>query len=172
MNRIFDNNDLILHCLSFIIDDETIIECRRINKYLSLVYNIQQTSNIIFSKFANKLNTPAFMDYICQMSHNSAYSIICRFEVLKQLMYFIFSRFKLHYLHYDVDYFHKIHFGERYENFLNIETCQNDAKSYSHLFNNLASVTNNYNTEIRRINVGNHPFIILSLSSQVKALVY
>ena len=172
MNRIFENNDLILHCLSFIIDDETIIVCRRINKHLSLAYNIQQTSNIIFSKFANKLNTPAFMDYICQMSHNSAYSIICRFEVLKQLMYFIFSRFKLHYLHYDVDYFHKIHFGENYKNFLNVEFCQNDVKTYNKLFDNLASVKNNYNSQVRSVKIGNSPFIILSLSSRVKALVY
>ena len=172
MNRLFENNDLILQCVSYINDDMDIVSCKMLNKNLSLVLNIQRISNKLLKTFLTKINTPVFVEYIKQMSHNSEYSIVCRFQVLRQLMYFIFSKFKLYYLHYEDDYYHKIHFGENYKNFLNVEFFQNDVKTYNKLFDNLASVKNNYNSQVRSVKIGNNPFIILSLSSQVKALVY
>ena len=172
MNRLFENNDLILHCISYINDDITTVSCRTLNKHMSLVLNLERTSTKILKYFLLKFNAPVFLEYIGQMSHNSEYSIVCRFQVLRQLMYFIFSKFKLYYLHYEDDYYHKIHFGENYKSFLNVEFCKNDVKTYNKLFDNLASIKNNYKSQVKCVKIGNNPFIILSLSSQVKALVY
>lgn len=172
--NIFDNKDILNYILSFINDDthclKNMVAC---NKYINSVIKYYcNISCILLHKSIGKLIHGNFYEYMLIMSASS-FEIEQRLYVLKQFVYYIFSKNKLYYFNYDADYPHSISFGLQYKNWLNLKYCtQPDTKIYKTLFQNLASLKQTYPCNIYTVKCGKINMITLRVSLTCKALIY